>query len=184
MMFYVAQDWSHNMHHYDAVLQAVITSINQLKNDDGDPNAPYPIGVKSIIDQTTGQTFLKKGETVPNPQNIREEFLPAILYGYGDSKHNDSISKPVGYTGETITILVYGVVNAIVGRGLAERMSDMHRAMRMIVQENQRAGNTHSDDGASTKEARLGRSVALTSRRSGTGISIFHLEFDTIQVKS
>ena len=182
------------MHHYDAVLQAVITSIYQLKSDDGTPNAPYPIGVKEVIDQSKpppGQeSFLSKGETVPNPQNIREEFLPAILYGYGDSKHNDSISKPVGYTGETITILVYGVVNSTFnpddksGRGLAERMSDMHRAMRMIVQENQRAGNTHSDDGASTKEARLGRSVALTSRRSGTGISIFHLEFDTIHVKS
>ena len=173
------------INHYDNVIKGIHENIKKL----WDPLTRdfYPIQIKTIYHQEDDDVnTLKPGQIVPNPADVRAEFLPAIFYEYGNARENDSIRKTTGQVGESIQLNVIASINGLLPpeRSLVSRMSDMHKAIRMIVQESQYVGNTMTNTQGGrekTKKCRLGRTVSATRRQQNIGIMMFTLEFDIIQ---
>ncbi len=175
------------INHYDHIIKGIHENIKKLW--DVNTSDFYPIQVKTIYHQEDDEVnTLKPGQVVPNPADVRNENLPAIFYEYGNSRENDGIRKPVSQVGEAFQINIIASLNGLTppNKSLVSRMSDMHSAMRMIVQESQNVGNalTQAQGGAErTRECRLSRMVSATRRQQNVGIMMFTLEFDVIQNK-
>ena len=123
----------------------------------------YPIIIKNIFEQSI------------NPINLEDSELPAIFFGYGESRQNDSIIKPANHRGETSIILVYAVVNSLQDGDLINRATDMQTAIRMIVVGNQNLGNEVSGK-RFTKQVRFARSRPFAPKSKGVSRRAF-IEF-------
>ena len=126
----------------------------------------YPIKVETIFEQSEV------------PVKVEDSELPAVFFGYGESKQNDGIRKPSNYKGETSIIHVYAVLTKTDDRTLIQICSDMQTAIRMIVVGSQSLGNDLSEKQTeerniaqgykiftpSTKEVRLARTIPFRQR--------------------
>ena len=195
--------------HYDRIIKGIHDNIKKLWDED--TRDFYPIQVKTIYHQEDDEVnTLKPGQVVPNPADVRNENLPAIFYEYGNSRENDGIRKPVSQVGESFQLNVIASINGLPppAKSLISRMSAMHSAIRMIVQESQKVGNpTETEQDVlremlkepdltmeqdldirgklrdRTRECRLYRMVSATRRQQNIGIMMFTLEFELIQSK-
>ena len=185
-----------------------------ISDENPDSLNPYPVSIGGVdisyldIDNKSGKDKRDGNvkacfKQLEYPVNIQKEELPVLFFGLGETKENNSLTKPVNYRAETSTILI----NALLGgfdedETLLENATNMQTAIRMLVKGNQDLGNTISEEQAkvksetivdgvkikvfnpSTKQVRLARTLPFR-QRSRSQVSkrlllIFHVEVDYI----
>ena len=151
--------------HRKRVMDGVKSAFMTVKDNPSE----YPIEISTILDG------------FQNPVNVSEtQKLPALFYKYGSSRPNDAIIRPVNYAGETMSIIVYAVINAADGDNLITRSAKMHYTAQLVVKQNQNLGNI-SGSKSRTKKVRLGRVGSYGFRRlSDRGFLEITIEIDHI----
>ena len=138
-----------------------------------DPNI-FSVQIKSILDGYR------------NPVKIKFNKLPAIFFGYGDARLNNSIQTTTNSRGETVSLILYAVVNEIKGddgRILKDdegypigdkvsRAADMHDTLELFVKGIQHIGDTK------VRKTRLASVRTLGGKLSDREFLEFRIELD------
>ena len=158
------------------VKKAIQTEIAKWKTEDPE-SSPYPLQVKSILNYWQ------------EPRRLSESDLPAILYGVGSARENDAVAPSVNFKGETCTLIVYAVVNAlathspqggwVLEKSVVQRATEMELMIQHLVRDNQDIGGCPSPDGYhGTTALRMRRMEPDREKLSDRETLEFHIEID------
>ena len=139
--------------------------------------SPYPLRVQRIFNYWQ------------EPKRLSESDLPAIFYATGSARANDAIVPATNLKGETCTLIIYAVVNALVAtptvdsgwgleKSVVQRATEMELMIQHLVNDNQHIGGTGPDGDHGTLELRMRRMEPNAEKLSDRETLEFHIEID------